>query len=102
MSELVIKDLHVSIAGKEILQGVNLKLKTGEIHAIMGPNGTGKSTLSESIMGNPAYTVTQGSVTLDGKNLLDMTSPASPMPSSSTGPSTPDVRKMMPCQCGTF
>ena len=59
--------------GKEILQGVNLKLKTGEIHAIMGPNGTGKSTLSESIMGNPAYTVTQGSVTLDGKNLLDMT-----------------------------
>ncbi|MGM9910021.1 MAG: Fe-S cluster assembly ATPase SufC [Lacticaseibacillus absianus] len=73
MSELVIKDLHVSIAGKEILQGVNLKLKTGEIHAIMGPNGTGKSTLSESIMGNPAYTVTQGSATLDGKNLLDMT-----------------------------
>lgn len=71
MSELIVKDLHVSIAGKEILKGVNLSLKTGEIHAIMGPNGTGKSTLSESIMGNPAYKVTKGEVLLDGVNILD-------------------------------
>lgn len=73
MSELTITDLHVEIAGKEILKGVNLQLKTGEIHAIMGPNGTGKSTLSEAIMGNPAYKVTQGSVKLDGQELLDLT-----------------------------
>ncbi|MST80394.1 Fe-S cluster assembly ATPase SufC [Lactobacillus equicursoris] len=72
MSELTISDLHVEIAGKEILKGVNLTLKTGEIHAIMGPNGTGKSTLSESIMGNPAYKVTQGSVKLDGQELLGL------------------------------
>ncbi|MCT3495319.1 ATP-binding cassette domain-containing protein, partial [Lactobacillus delbrueckii] len=72
MSELAITDLHVEIAGKEILKGVNLQLKTGEIHAIMGPNGTGKSTLSEAIMGNPAYKVTQGSVKLDGQELLDL------------------------------
>lgn len=72
MSELTISDLHVEIAGKEILKGVNLTLKTGEIHAIMGPNGTGKSTLSESIMGNPAYKVTRGSVKLDGQELLGL------------------------------
>lgn len=72
MSELTISDLHVEIAGKEILKGVNLTLKTGEIHAIMGPNGTGKSTLSESIMGNPAYKVTRGSVKLDGQDLLGL------------------------------
>ena len=60
MSILEIKDLHVSIEDKEILKGVNLKMQTGEIHAIMGPNGTGKSTLSAAIMGNPNYTVTQG------------------------------------------
>lgn len=72
MSELIISDLHVEIAGKEILKGVNLTLKTGEIHAIMGPNGTGKSTLSESIMGNPAYKVTRGSVKLDGQELLGL------------------------------
>lgn len=72
MSELTISDLHVEIAGKEILKGVNLTLKTGEIHAIMGPNGTGKSTLSESIMGNPAYKVTCGSVKLDEQELLGL------------------------------
>lgn len=72
MSELTISDLHVEIAGKEILKGVNLTLKTGEIHAIMGPNGTGKSILSESIMGNPAYKVTRGSVKLDGQELLGL------------------------------
>lgn len=71
MSTLEIKDLHVTVEGKEILKGVNLKMNTGEIHAIMGPNGTGKSTLSEAVMGNPAYTVTQGDVLLDGESLLD-------------------------------
>ena len=62
-SVLTIKDLHVSIEGKEILKGVNLEIKGGEIHAIMGPNGTGKSTLSSAIMGHPKYEVTQGSIT---------------------------------------
>lgn len=71
MSTLEIKDLHVSIEGKNILKGVNLTMKTGEIHAIMGPNGTGKSTLSEAIMGHPAYKVTQGEVLLNGENILD-------------------------------
>lgn len=71
MATLEIKDLHVEVEGKEILKGVNLTLKTGEIHAIMGPNGTGKSTLSESIMGNPAYKVTQGEILLDGENILE-------------------------------
>ena len=72
MSVLDIKDLHVSIEDKEILKGVNLTLKTGEIAAIMGPNGTGKSTLSAAIMGNPNYEVTQGEILLDGENILDL------------------------------
>ncbi|AQP54622.1 Fe-S cluster assembly ATPase SufC [Vagococcus penaei] len=72
MSVLEIKDLHVSIEDKEILKGVNLTMKTGEIHAIMGPNGTGKSTLSAAIMGNPNYEVTKGEILLDGENVLDM------------------------------
>ncbi|EJE98720.1 Fe-S cluster assembly ATPase SufC [Liquorilactobacillus mali] len=72
MSTLEIKDLHVSIEGKNILKGVNLTMKTGEIHAIMGPNGTGKSTLSEAIMGHPAYKVTKGEVLLNGENILDL------------------------------
>lgn len=71
-STLIIKDLHVRIEGKEILKGVNLELKTGEIHAIMGPNGTGKSTLSSTIMGHPKYEVTQGEIYLDGENVLEM------------------------------
>ena len=71
-STLEIKDLHVSIDDKEILKGVNLSINTGEIHAIMGPNGTGKSTLSSAIMGHPSYEVTQGEVLLDGENILDM------------------------------
>ncbi|KEF40170.1 FeS assembly ATPase SufC [Schinkia azotoformans MEV2011] len=71
-STLSIKDLHVEIEGKEILKGVNLEVKGGEIHAIMGPNGTGKSTLASSIMGHPKYTVTKGSITLDGQNVLEM------------------------------
>ncbi|MEA0553491.1 Fe-S cluster assembly ATPase SufC [Lysinibacillus irui] len=72
MSTLVIKDLHVAIDGKEILKGVNLTINTNEIHAIMGPNGTGKSTLASAIMGHPKYEVTSGTVELDGENVLEM------------------------------
>ena len=72
MSVLEIKDLHVEIEGKEILKGVNLTLKTGEIAAIMGPNGTGKSTLSAAIMGNPNYEVTKGEVLFDDVNILEL------------------------------
>lgn len=71
-SKLTINDLHVSIEGKEILKGVNLEIKGGEIHAIMGPNGTGKSTLSSAIMGHPKYEVTDGTVILDGEDVLEM------------------------------
>jgi Fe-S cluster assembly ATP-binding protein len=72
MSELVIKNLHVSIEGKEILKGLDLAVKQGEIHAIMGPNGTGKSTLAYTLMGHPSYEVTQGEVWFKGKNILDL------------------------------
>ncbi|MEG0449965.1 MAG: Fe-S cluster assembly ATPase SufC [Lysinibacillus sp.] len=72
MSTLVIKDLHVEIDGKEILKGVNLTINTNEIHAIMGPNGTGKSTLASAIMGHPKYEVTSGTVELDGEDVLEM------------------------------
>ncbi len=72
MSELVIKNLHVSIGDKEILKGVDLTVKQGEIHAIMGPNGTGKSTLAYTLMGHPSYTVTSGEIRFKGKNLLDL------------------------------
>ncbi|EAD6803817.1 Fe-S cluster assembly ATPase SufC [Listeria monocytogenes] len=72
MATLKIQDLHVEIEGKKILKGVNLEISTGEIHAIMGPNGTGKSTLSSAIMGHPKYEVTQGTITLDGEDVLEM------------------------------
>ncbi|MDN6193606.1 MAG: Fe-S cluster assembly ATPase SufC [Alkalibacterium sp.] len=72
MSVLEVKNLHVSIEDKKILKGVNLTMRTGEIHAIMGPNGTGKSTLSAAIMGHPSYEVTEGEVLLDGENILEM------------------------------
>ncbi|WP_349532742.1 Fe-S cluster assembly ATPase SufC [Leuconostoc citreum] len=72
MTTLQIKNLHVAVSGKEILKGVNLTVHTGEMHAIMGPNGTGKSTLSQAIMGHPAYQVTSGSITLDGQDLSEM------------------------------
>jgi Fe-S cluster assembly ATP-binding protein len=69
---LVIKDLRVNIENKEIHKGLNLSLSTGETHAIMGPNGTGKSTLANVLMGHPDYEVTGGTIELDGKNLLEM------------------------------
>jgi len=72
MSVLEIKNLHVSVEDKEILKGLNLTLKTGEIAAIMGPNGTGKSTLSAAIMGNPNYEVTEGDILFDGESILDL------------------------------
>lgn len=71
-SVLEIKNLHDEIYGKEILKGVDLTLKQGEIHAVMGPNGTGKSTLAQAIMGHPSYDVTEGEVLLDGENILEM------------------------------
>ncbi|MCC2685764.1 MAG: sufC [Paenibacillaceae bacterium] len=69
---LVIDGLRASVEGKEILQGVSLDVKGGEVHAIMGPNGTGKSTLASAIMGHPKYEITGGSVTLDGEDVLSM------------------------------
>src|SRR6478609_6107090 len=71
-STLTVKDLHVSIDGKEILKGVNLEVKGGEVHAIMGPNGTGKSTLASALMGHPKYEVTEGEVELNGEDVLEM------------------------------
>src|SRR6201747_549278 len=73
MSTLEIRDLHVSVEETEILKGVDLTIASGQTHAIMGPNGSGKSTLAYSIAGHPKYTVTGGSVTLDGQDVLAMT-----------------------------
>ena len=70
---LQIKDLHAGIEGKEILKGVNLTIRRGEIHAVMGPNGAGKSTLSAVLAGKPEYTVTSGSIEFAGRDLLTMT-----------------------------
>ncbi|MBQ1633208.1 MAG: Fe-S cluster assembly ATPase SufC [Bacteroidaceae bacterium] len=69
---LEIRDLHASINGKEILKGVSLTVRDGEVHVLMGQNGAGKSTLSNVIVGHPAYEVTQGSITFNGKDLLAM------------------------------
>jgi len=71
MSQLEIRNLYVSIDGKEILKGFNLTIKQGEVHAIMGPNGTGKSTLAYTLMGHPSYTVTAGEVWFKGVNILE-------------------------------
>jgi len=77
MSVLEIRDLHVSVeadgAPREILRGVDLTVRAGETHAIMGPNGSGKSTLAYSVAGHPKYTVTSGTITLDGEDVLAMT-----------------------------
>lgn len=67
-----IDDLKASVEGKEILKGINLEINGGEVHAIMGPNGTGKSTLASAIMGHPNYEVTDGSILLEGENVLEM------------------------------
>lgn len=72
MSELKIEGLAATVAGKQILDGVDLTIRSGEVHAVMGPNGAGKSTLSYVLAGHPAFTVTGGSVTLDGQDLLAM------------------------------
>jgi Fe-S cluster assembly ATP-binding protein len=69
---ITIKNLHASVDGKEILKGINLEIKAGEVHAIMGPNGSGKSTLSSVLAGREDYQVTEGEVTFNGKDLLDM------------------------------
>ncbi len=72
MSDLVIKDLHVSIEGNEILKGLSLTIEQGKVHAIMGPNGTGKSTLAYTLMGHPHYEVTGGEVWFKGQNILEL------------------------------
>ena len=69
---LEVKGLRVAVAGNEILKGVDLTMREGEVHAIMGPNGSGKSTLAQVLAGHPAYSVLAGTVTYDGKDLLDM------------------------------
>jgi len=72
MSDLDIRNLHVSVDGKEILKGVNLKVTQGEVHALMGPNGTGKSTLAYTLMGHPLYTVTEGEAWFNDRNILEL------------------------------
>jgi len=72
VKDLVIRDLHAEIDGKEILKGIDLEISRGEIHAVMGPNGSGKSTLSNVLMGHPAYEVTGGSVHFKGVDVLEL------------------------------
>lgn len=72
MSQLEIKNLHVNIEDKEILKGLDLTVEQGKVHAIMGPNGTGKSTLAYTLLGHPNYTVTQGEVHFKGQNVLEL------------------------------
>ena len=76
MSDLIIRNLHVSIDGKEILKGLNLTIPQGEVHAVMGPNGTGKSTLAYTIMGHPSYQVTGGEIVFNGQNMLELAADA--------------------------
>jgi Fe-S cluster assembly ATP-binding protein len=70
MSQLEIQNLHIAIGEKEIVKGFNLTIRQGEVHAIMGPNGTGKSTLAKAIAGHPDYTITSGDVLIDGRSML--------------------------------
>jgi Fe-S cluster assembly ATP-binding protein len=72
MNQLEIKNLHVAIGDKEIVKGLTLTIRSGEVHAIMGPNGTGKSTLSKAIAGHPDYTITSGEILLDGVSILEL------------------------------
>ena len=71
-NELLIKDLHVNVEGREILKGLNLKVEPGKVHAIMGPNGSGKSTLAYTLMGHPNYEVTGGEVLVNGESVLEL------------------------------
>ncbi|VVB65390.1 putative branched-chain amino acid transport ATP-binding protein LivG [Candidatus Gugararchaeum adminiculabundum] len=72
MGKLEVKNLYVSVEGKEILKGVNLSLQQGEVHALMGPNGSGKSTLSYALMGHPKYKITQGDILLNGESIAKL------------------------------
>lgn len=72
MPKLEIKDLHVSVDGKQIVKGLNLTINEGEIHALMGPNGSGKSTLAQAIMGHPRYKIDSGDVLIDGESILNL------------------------------
>src|SRR5512133_2889727 len=69
--ELIVKDLHVSVEGKEILKGLSLEVRKGETHALMGPNGSGKSTFANTLMGHPRYEVTSGDILFKGVSVLD-------------------------------
>ncbi len=70
-ADLSVKDLHVSVEGKEILKGLSLEVKKGEIHALMGPNGSGKSTFANTLMGHPKYEVTSGDILFKGESVLE-------------------------------
>jgi Fe-S cluster assembly ATP-binding protein len=90
VSTLTIKDLHATVADFEILRGVDLELRSGEVHALMGPNGSGKSTLSHVLMGRDDYTVTDGSVTIDGEQVDNPDDyKGEPIPGGPTDPDAP-------------